>query len=124
MDPHPSAPIGRRSTSRTNRTATVLTVTEAAHLLRIGRSTAYEAATRFLDGDPDGLPVIRIGRSLRVPLTAIAQLLGVSATELVTDTSGPPGPPLPERTQQTTRTPPQPPARQPATSDSLTLPGM
>ncbi len=53
----------------------VLTVTEAANLLRIGRSTAYEAANRYLAGDPDGLPVIRIGRCLRVPVKLIAELI-------------------------------------------------
>lgn len=67
----------------------VLTVTEAANLLRIGRSTAYEAANRYLAGDPDGLPVIRIGRCLRVPVKLIAELIedadalvGTDRTEL------------------------------------------
>jgi excisionase family DNA binding protein len=47
----------------------VLTVEEAAGLLRIGRTAAYEAAKR---GE---LPVIRLGRSLRVSRHALEQLL-------------------------------------------------
>jgi excisionase family DNA binding protein len=50
----------------------VLTVEEAAALLRIGRTAAYEAARR---GD---LPAVRIGRSLRVPRHALDELLNVS----------------------------------------------
>ncbi len=69
-------PIIHRSSRRpTHTTPKVLTVTEAADLLRIGRSTAYEAANRYLAGDPDGLPVIRIGRCLRVPVKLIAELI-------------------------------------------------
>lgn len=49
----------------------VLTVEEAAKVLRIGRSAAYEAARR---GE---LPSVRIGRSLRVPRAALDRLLGV-----------------------------------------------
>jgi len=67
--------IHRSSRRPTHTTPKVLTVTEAANLLRIGRSTAYEAANRYLAGDPDGLPVIRIGRCLRVPVKLIAELI-------------------------------------------------
>jgi excisionase family DNA binding protein len=46
--------------------AEVLTLTEAATLLRIGRTTAYELAHEYLDtGGTSGLPVIRVGRQLR-----------------------------------------------------------
>jgi excisionase family DNA binding protein len=46
----------------------MLTVEEAASILRISRSRAYEAVTTYQHtGGADGLPVIRIGRSLRVP---------------------------------------------------------
>jgi excisionase family DNA binding protein len=50
----------------------MLTVEEAARVLRISRSRAYEAAATFqrTEGE-DGLPVIRIGRSLRVPKRAL-----------------------------------------------------
>jgi len=47
----------------------VLTVPEAARLLRIGRNAAYEAAKR------GQLPVIPIGRRLVVPKPAIRRLL-------------------------------------------------
>jgi len=49
----------------------VLTVEEAAGVLRIGRTAAYDAARR---GD---LPVIRVGRTLRVPRHRLEQLLGL-----------------------------------------------
>jgi hypothetical protein len=46
----------------------MLMVEEAASVLRISRSRAYEAVTTYQrTGGADGLPVIRIGRSLRVP---------------------------------------------------------
>lgn len=48
----------------------VLTIEEAAKLLRIGRSAAYEAARR---GE---IPVIRLGRSLRVPRHRLEAMLG------------------------------------------------
>lgn len=47
----------------------VLTVEEAAKVLRIGRSAAYSAAKR---GD---LPTIPVGRTLRVPKHRLEALL-------------------------------------------------
>ena len=47
----------------------VLTVEEAARLLRVGRSAAYEAVRA---GE---IPTIRIGRSIRVPRVALEALL-------------------------------------------------
>jgi hypothetical protein len=45
----------------------MLRVDEAADVLRISRSRAYEEVNRYLrTGGVEGLPVIRIGRSLRV----------------------------------------------------------
>lgn len=50
----------------------VLTIEEAAEVLRIGRTAAYEAARR---GE---LPVVRIGhRTLRVPRHKLEALLGL-----------------------------------------------
>jgi excisionase family DNA binding protein len=50
----------------------LMTVPQAARALRIGRSTAYELANAWLDSDgAEGLPVVRIGRSLRVPVAAL-----------------------------------------------------
>lgn len=55
----------------------VLSVEEAAHLLRISRSAAYEQARRYRDtGGKEGLPVISLGRSVRVPRAALLELLG------------------------------------------------
>ena len=58
----------------------VLTVEEAASVLRISRAAAYEQARvyRATDG-AEGLPVIVIGRSLRVPRAALERLLAVDA---------------------------------------------
>jgi len=53
----------------------VLTVEEAARFLRIGRSAAYAAVKA---GD---LPVIKVGRSLRVPTHRLEQMLGLNDAE-------------------------------------------
>ena len=45
-----------------------LTVEQAAAIVRIGRTKAYELARRYVATDgSDGLPAIRIGKQLRVP---------------------------------------------------------
>ena len=54
----------------------VLTVQEAADVLRIGRASAYVLARRFeATGGREGLPVLRFGRSLRVPSVALVRIL-------------------------------------------------
>ncbi len=56
----------------------VLTVEEAAAALRIGRRLAYEQAARYLaTGGAEGLPVVRLGRCLRVPRAKLEALLAV-----------------------------------------------
>ncbi|MDZ7732495.1 MAG: helix-turn-helix domain-containing protein [Acidimicrobiia bacterium] len=59
-------------------TAQFLTVEEAAKILRISRSSAYELANLWerTHGD-EGLPAIRLGRTLRVPRRAIEALADV-----------------------------------------------
>jgi hypothetical protein len=54
----------------------LLTVEEAAQLLRVGRSRAYELAREYLhSGGTAGMPVIRFGPScLRVPRWALIEL--------------------------------------------------
>lgn len=65
----------------------VLTVEEAAKILRIGRHSAYALARRWLaTKGAEGLPVIRLGRSLRVPKAALKELL---SCELRSSASGP-----------------------------------
>lgn len=57
-----------------------LRVEEAAHILRISRSAAYELANAWLaTGGQTGLPVIRLGRTMRIPRAAIERLLAVGA---------------------------------------------
>jgi Helix-turn-helix domain len=54
----------------------LLTVEEAALLLRIGRSLAYQLAGDYLaTGGTSGMPVIRIGTCLRVPRWALLELI-------------------------------------------------
>ena len=51
----------------------VVTVNEAALMLRISRGAAYEAAKR------KEIPTIRIGRRLLVPLAALERMLAGNA---------------------------------------------
>jgi len=52
-----------------------LRVEEAAQLLRVSRTSAYALANRWLHTDgAEGLPALRIGRSLRIPTVAIERL--------------------------------------------------
>lgn len=54
-----------------------LTVEEAARILRIGRTAAYLAAKRFRETDgAEGLPVVAIRGSLRVPRRKLEQFAG------------------------------------------------
>jgi hypothetical protein len=53
------------------------TVEEAARVLRIARTAAYALASRWRDTDGrQGLPVVPVGRLLRVPRAALEQLAG------------------------------------------------
>ena len=60
-----------------------LTILEAAKVLRLGRTAAYELATRYeATAGAEGLPVIRMGRQLRVPRARLEELAGGSLTAL------------------------------------------
>ena len=49
---------------------------EAAALLRIGRTTAYELAHEFIrTNGQSGLPVVRIGKQLRVQRTRLNEVV-------------------------------------------------
>lgn len=54
----------------------VLTISEAAVVLRVSRTTAYKLAEEWRrSGGRSGLPVIRLGRRLVVRRVDLAQLL-------------------------------------------------
>ena len=73
----------------------LFTVTEAAVVLRIGRTTAYELARRDLaTGGGEGLGVIRVGGQLRVPRVALERLIGAPVGTPVT--TGPTVPSVPD----------------------------
>jgi hypothetical protein len=58
-----------------------LRVEEAAKVLSIGRTTAYALANEFLDTNgASGLPVVRLGKQLRVPRLRLEQMLGGAIT--------------------------------------------
>jgi hypothetical protein len=58
-----------------------LRVEEAGELLDFSRSKAYAEANRYLaTNGAEGLPVIRFGRTLRVPTAALLRLLGKEST--------------------------------------------
>jgi hypothetical protein len=62
-----------------------LTVEEAARVLRIGRTAAYLAAKRYRDtAGAEGLPVVAIRGSLRVPRRQLEAMAGgpIDATNL------------------------------------------
>ena len=64
----------------------LLTIEEAAAVLRIGRTTAYDLAGRDLaTGGGEGLGVVRVGRLLRVRRTALEALVGGPLTSIDTD---------------------------------------
>jgi excisionase family DNA binding protein len=55
----------------------MLTVEEAAGVLRIGRGLAYELARRWEATEGrEGIPVIRLGRLMRVPREQLEQIVG------------------------------------------------
>ena len=93
------------------------TVEEAAEIVRIGRTLAYQLAARFeATNGAEGLPVLRIGRLLRVPRAALETWAGA---ELTATTPHPapeqPDPPVPPPPAIATATPtPLTPATRPS----------
>jgi hypothetical protein len=70
-DEHGSPPPGELSEP-----PEVLTVEEAAAVLRISRNSAYTLARQWLATDgAQGLPVVKLGRTLRVPRPALLRIL-------------------------------------------------
>jgi hypothetical protein len=79
---------------------TVCSVVEGGRVVGLGRSAAYAAAREYLEsGGERGLPCIRFGRLLVVPIPRLLQLLGadgLKAKEKVDDVSSPACPSIPE----------------------------
>lgn len=61
--------------SQVVRVSATLTVPQAAQLLGVGRNLAYEIVAR--DGEIAGVPVIRVGRRLLIPLARLLEVLGL-----------------------------------------------
>jgi hypothetical protein len=60
----------------------VLTIEEAAEVLRISRTAAYEQARIWRETDGRmGLPVVVLGRSLRVPRFQLERMLACEVLE-------------------------------------------
>lgn len=65
------------STTETDPLTEVLTIDEAAAILRISRNAAYAAAREWRSSaGKSGIPCIEIGRTLRVPRSGLDRLLG------------------------------------------------
>lgn len=83
---HHSTMTARRSPATVVGTKPLLSVSEAALLLGMDRSTLYRAIRQ---GDADDIPMARVGRRMRIPRRAIERLLaGGGGNELNGDTDG------------------------------------
>jgi excisionase family DNA binding protein len=71
---HPSA-RGRHEQPPLESYGDVMTVEEAANVLRISRSSAYELTRVWRATHRSGLPVLELGRRLAVPKSALEELL-------------------------------------------------
>ncbi len=60
----------------TSNAPAVLKISEVIIVMRISRTAAYEGARNFLDTDgADGIPCVRVGRSIRFPRLLLEQYL-------------------------------------------------
>lgn len=87
-----------------------LTVEEAAEILRIGRTAAYEQTRRYEQSNgEEGIPVIRVGRLMRVPRAALERWLGgpLSDRKLEPRDQKPPSPPRKSRRRREPKYPQQ-----------------
>jgi excisionase family DNA binding protein len=59
----------------------LLTVMEAAGVLRVGRTTAYDLVDKYFTTDGgDGMPCLRVGGQLRAPRVLLEEWLGSAST--------------------------------------------
>ena len=97
---HPGDPTEDVAPDRPN----FLTVEEAARVLRIGRTSAYQLAQQWCSTDGrEGLPVVRVGRMLRVPRHVLERLAGGELSAVTSPAPSPPPsrpPRLPSRDQR------------------------
>lgn len=105
-----------------------LTVREVMEYLRLGRTTVYAQARRYLEtGGAEGLPCRRFGRSLRFPLAELeadaTRPADATASGSATTEPSPRSRRQPRRTQPTTRTPRPAGTTGPATQSAFPFPG-
>jgi hypothetical protein len=78
--------VMRPTNATTSSPPDLLTVDEAARVMRIGRTSAYALARRYLaTGAAEGLPVVRVGHLLRVPRCQLEKLVGSPITWPIPD---------------------------------------
>lgn len=76
----------RRCTTPMGVAPDMLTVIEAARVVRIGRSAAYQLARAYVaSGGASGLPAMRIGGLLRVPRHLLEEYIGGPITWPIPD---------------------------------------
>jgi hypothetical protein len=81
-----------------------LTVEEAADVLRIGRTSAYRQARRYLaTNGADGLCADRFGKQIRIPRGHLEQRIGAPITWPIVPDDAPVAPPIASMTSAPTR---------------------
>ena len=106
---------------RDDRAPDFLTVEEAAAVLRIGRSKAYELAREYLATDgTSGLPVIRLGKQLRAPRALLERWMGSSITWPIANDRTPAASPVVSIASTTRRS--RPDRRTASTSQQTSIP--
>ena len=67
----------------------LLTVSEAARVMRVSRTRAYQLARQHrVTGGAAGLPVVQVGNMLRVPRGQLEQWLGTQITVIPPESRG------------------------------------
>jgi len=79
LDPHSPTARSGIAIQSIDSLPIALTVPEAAALLRIGRTLAYELVHQWhATGGAAGLRSVRVGRALRIPRTAVLEFLDIA----------------------------------------------